>query len=111
MEKTRFVAKILLVILVVAMLGALGYILAAPKISESFTEFYILGPEGPAAGYPKELVVGQETKVIVGIANREHKTVAYRVEVSIDGARHLLILPYYYYTVNPPSKKTSLVTV
>ena len=86
-----FVDKILSVILIVAILGAFGtlvYVIAAPKIGERFTEFYILGPEGKAEGYTKELVVGEEAKVIVGIINQEHETVSYRVEVTIDGARY-----------------------
>ena len=86
-----FVDKVLSVILIVTILGAvgtLGYVIAAPKIGEKFTEFYILGPEGEAEGYPKELVVGEEGKVIIGIINQEHETVSYRVEVTIDGARH-----------------------
>ena len=91
-----FVDKILSVILIIAILGAigtLGYVFAAPKVGERFTEFYILGPEGKAEGYPKELVVGEEAKVMVGIANREHETVSYRVEVTIDGTRHSEIGP------------------
>ena len=83
--------KILSVILIVTMLGAigtLGYVFAAPKVGERFTEFYILGPEGKAEDYPKELVVGEEGRVIMGIINREHETVSYRMEVTIDGTRH-----------------------
>jgi len=86
-----FVDKSLSVILIVAILGTigtLGYVMAVPKVGEKFTEFYIIGPEGEAEGYPEELVVGEEAEVIVGIANQEHETVSYRVEVTIDGARH-----------------------
>ena len=86
-----FVDKILSVILIVAILGVFGtfgYVIAAPKIGERFTEFYILGPEGKAEGYTKELVVGEGAKVIVGIINQEYETVSYRVEVTIDGARY-----------------------
>ena len=93
--------KVLSIILIVAILGAIGtlsYVIAAPKVSERFTELYILGPEGKTEGYPKELVVGEEAKVIVGIINREHKTVSYRVEVRIDGVRNnevgLLVLEH-----------------
>ncbi|GAH84470.1 unnamed protein product, partial [marine sediment metagenome] len=41
-----------------------------------------------AADYPKELVLGEEGKVIVGIINREHETVTYQVEVAIDGVKN-----------------------
>ena len=43
------VDRILSIILIVAILGAIGtlsYVIAAPKVSERFTELYILGPEG-----------------------------------------------------------------
>jgi len=87
----NFVDKTLSVIVIVAILattGVLGYVLAAPRIEEGFTEFYILGPEGKAEGYPEELVAGEETKVIVGIINREHETMSYRLEIRIDGVKN-----------------------
>jgi uncharacterized membrane protein len=80
--------KVLSVVLVVAILGALGtlgYVIAAPKVGERFTEFYILGMEGKAADYPRELAVGEEAEVIVGIVNHEHEAVSYRLEVGIGG--------------------------
>ena len=69
-------------------IGTLGYVIATPRFGERFTEFYILGLEGKAENYPREVVVGQEAKVIVGIINRERETVSYRVEVTIDGIRY-----------------------
>jgi len=86
-----FLDKVLSVILVVAILGAIGavgYVIARPEVGERFTEFYILGPEGKAENYPKELVVGEETGVLVGIINREREIVNYYMEVQIDGVRN-----------------------
>ena len=80
--------RILSVVLIVAItgaIGALGYAITAPKVGERFTEFYILGPDGRAIDYPRELTVGEEGSVLVGIINREHGTVTYRVEVRIGG--------------------------
>ena len=82
--------KTLSVILIVAILGALaalGYTVATPGSGEKFTEFYILGAEGKAENYPKEVVVGGEVGVIVGIINQEHKTMSYRLEVRIEGVK------------------------
>ena len=82
---------ILSVILVLAILGAvgmLGYVIATPGSGEKFTEFYILGPEGKAADYPKQLEAGQEDSVIVGIVNREQEAATYTVEVAIDGVKN-----------------------
>ena len=81
---------ILSVILVLAILGAagmLGYVIATPGSGEKFTEYYILGPEGKAADYPKQLEAGQEDSVIVGIVNREQEAATYTVEVAIDGVK------------------------
>ena len=80
--------SIILTLTILGALGMLGYAIASPKVGERFTEFYIEGLEGKAADYPKELVVGEEGKVIVGIINREHETVTYRVEVTIDGVEN-----------------------
>lgn len=77
--------SVILIVAVVGVLGMLGYVLATPKIGERFSEFYILGLENKAGDYPRQLVMGQEGKVIAGIANSEHEAMSYRVEVMIDG--------------------------
>lgn len=80
--------KVLSVILVLATLGALGimgYVIATPKMGQQFTEFYILGQETNGARYPKQLLVGEEGKVVIGINNHQNRAVSYRVEVRIDG--------------------------
>ncbi|MEE8619401.1 MAG: DUF1616 domain-containing protein [Dehalococcoidales bacterium] len=88
--------KVLSIVLVTAILGALGmlfYVVAVPKLMEEFTEFYILGLEGKAADYPQRLAVGDEGKVIVGIVNHEGEEVSYRLEVRIDGEKKRNIEP------------------
>jgi uncharacterized membrane protein len=75
------VLAITVVVAILATLGTLGYVIATPKVGETFTEFYILGQDGKAANYPKELKVGEKGEVIVGIVNHEGKEVSYRVEV------------------------------
>jgi len=83
--------KVLAIILVLAILGALGvigHVIATPKAEDKFTDFYILGLEEQAADYPRELRVGEEGRVIVGIANHEYETVSYRIEVRVNGTRN-----------------------
>ena len=85
------VDKVLSIILIMAILGAMGtlsYVIVKPKVGEKFTEFYILGLEGKAIDYPRELKVGEPGEVMVGIINREHETVSYWVKVTIDGVRN-----------------------
>jgi uncharacterized membrane protein len=76
--------KALTVVLVISILSsvvALVYVVAVPRQGESFTEFYILGPSGNATDYPRNLTVGEDASVIIGIANHEHRTVTYTVEL------------------------------
>ncbi len=80
--------SIILTLTILGALGTLGYAIASPKVGERFTEFYIEGLEGKATDYPSELALGEEGKVIVGIINREHETVTYRVEVAIGGVKN-----------------------
>jgi len=74
--------KALSVTLVLSILGAiglLGYVVAAPKVGERFTEFYVLGE------YPRELAVLEEATMILTIENHEGEETSYRIEVTIDG--------------------------
>ncbi|MBC7227265.1 MAG: DUF1616 domain-containing protein [Thermoflexales bacterium] len=48
------------------------------------TEFYLLGPDGWAGGYPRRAMVGRPLTVTVGVINGEETTVDYRLEV-VDG--------------------------
>ena len=79
------VLSIILIIIIIGVLGVLLYIIITPKLGNNYTEFYVLGLGGEAAGYPMDLSVGEEERVIAGITNREHQTVNYRVEMRIDG--------------------------
>ncbi len=79
--------RVLTAVLALSIAGAIGaliYVIATPKVGERFTEFYILGPEGQAAGYPSELVVGQEARVVLGIIDQEQEAAQYRVVVTIE---------------------------
>ena len=60
----------ILIVAIVGAIGAVGYAIATPESGESLTEFYILGLEGKAENYPKEVTVGQRARVIVGIVDR-----------------------------------------
>lgn len=73
-------AYIFILLLVIAF-GAVAYtILAFPAPAERMTEFYILGDEGMAEGYPYQLNVDEPYTLIVGITNFEGSPKSYRVE-------------------------------
>ena len=81
------VPSIILVLAILGALGVLAYAIAKPKV-EKFTEFYILGLESKAVDYPEELVIGEEGKVLMVIANREQEVATYWVEVAIEGVKN-----------------------
>ncbi|MFC1984483.1 DUF1616 domain-containing protein [Chloroflexota bacterium] len=83
--------KALSIILIVVVLGALGflsYVVATPKEGVPFSEFSILGLNGRADDYPSELGVGEEAKVIGVIVNHENEMMVYRIEVKIGGVKN-----------------------
>ena len=45
----------------------------------------MLNSEGKADNYPRDLAVGEQAKVIIGVVNREHETASYVLEVKING--------------------------
>ncbi len=95
----RLVYGLLVVALLLFAIGAVA-IIVTPKPGERLTEFYILGPEGLAENYPREVILGQAFTVTVGINNLEGTWAVYRVEVS-DG--QALIGGYDQVFVNPDS--------
>ena len=75
-------------ILIMMILGALWMLIyTIPMTKTEFTEFYILGVEGNAIDHPRTLKVGDEFKVIVGIANHEGEEIRYEIEVRLDGEK------------------------
>ena len=81
--KEKVLTLVLLVILAIC-IAATIYIVVTPKIGERFTEFYILGPEGKAAGYPTKLKLGERGTVIIGVSNHEYKTMNYTIVVRFE---------------------------
>jgi len=49
------VLYVILAVVVLGTLGTIGYVFAKPGVGETFTEFYILVPEGKAINYPLQL--------------------------------------------------------
>lgn len=80
------VLSIVLALAVLGALGAIGYAIAAPRGGEGFTEFYLMGAQDKAA-YPQELRVGEKATVAVSIVNHEGETVAYRLQVIVNGVK------------------------
>ncbi|MBN2187605.1 MAG: DUF1616 domain-containing protein [Dehalococcoidia bacterium] len=79
------VLSIILTLAIAAAVGALAYVIATPRTGERFSEFYILGPQGEAVGYPGNLRLGEKGEIVLGIVNREQEEMDYQVTVVIDG--------------------------
>ncbi|HIE17772.1 MAG TPA: DUF1616 domain-containing protein [Dehalococcoidia bacterium] len=84
MGKWNKVLFIVLAVALVASIGGIVYLTVMPKEDEKFTEFYILGAEGKAEGYPEQAVVGEPVEVILGVVNHEYRLASYRVKIAID---------------------------
>ena len=102
-------------LLLVALAGV--YSLATPPQPEKFTEFYLLGTGGKAAGYPFQVSPEEEVQVTVGIVNHEHTETKYRIELEIDNdpvyTEGPLSLPHgatwekeIHFKADTPGKKT-----
>jgi uncharacterized membrane protein len=83
-SKTESTLKIFLIISFLVLVGAFGYVTVMPHEDESFTEFYVLGPQKMADNYKTEFVQGENGTYIIGITNNEHKTMNYTMEVRLD---------------------------
>jgi uncharacterized membrane protein len=82
LEKAAMAALSLAIILAT---GTVLYFLARPKVTERYTEFYVLGADGSLEGYPLEAIEGEPVVVVLGIVNVEHEDVHYRVERDVSG--------------------------
>ncbi len=79
------ILSVVLVFTILGALGILGYVVASPKTGEKFTEFYVLDEAGEMANYPRELNIGMAGNVVVRIVNHEYQDVTYRIEIRSSG--------------------------
>ena len=58
-----------------------AWIFLTPSPNQYMTEFYILGQEGLAEDYPREMIMGQILTITTGITNREGITSTYSIQI------------------------------
>lgn len=83
----RVLTWILAIALALSLAGVVYVALVPPQTGSTFSEFYLLGPNGNASGYPTTLTTNETGTVIVGISNHERKSVEYRVRVTRNGTQ------------------------
>lgn len=88
---STFVFAVSVALVVAALLYFGVSTMVAANQPARLTEFYALGAGGLVEDYPREVLVGQDVGVRIGIANHEGAAEQYRIEVRI-GA-HLLSTP------------------
>lgn len=69
-------------LLLLSLLGVVYVAVTPGSTTDPFTEFYILGPDGNASGYPTNLSVGETGTIIVGITNHEQREMQYTVALA-----------------------------
>jgi uncharacterized membrane protein len=83
-SRTQVVLSVILIIALVIAISATAYIIIKPKPGVTFTEFYILGPDGKSSNYPINLTAGQQGKVIIGVVNHEYAAISYQLVVKMN---------------------------
>lgn len=73
--------RVLGVAFVLALLVVVLFALSPVGTGDTYTEFYVLGPDGAAAEYPENVSVGEEATVRVGIRNFESQRMTYTLIV------------------------------
>lgn len=68
------------------LIGAVLFVTIVPKTVDTFTEFYVLGPDGKLTDYPERLSPGAPARLVLGFANREGKRMSYHAVVLVNGA-------------------------
>jgi uncharacterized membrane protein len=75
----RLLSVILVVIILIAITTTI-YVIASPKESEHFSEFFILGENKMAADYPSQIITGQSYPMFIGVGNHEYRNMTYTIE-------------------------------
>ncbi|HWR24773.1 MAG TPA: DUF1616 domain-containing protein [Methanosarcina sp.] len=83
-SKTEGNFRLLLVLSFLILIGIVAYISLMPQEKEPFTKFYMLGPERMANNYKTDYIKGESGTYIIGIVNKEHRTVDYTMEAKLE---------------------------
>ena len=80
-NSTDKILKIIACISIIIAVASIIYVIIIPKIGPSFTEFFILDEEGDTTNYTRNLKIGENSTINIGLINYEHKIMNYTIEV------------------------------
>lgn len=66
-------------VMLVASVAVLAWAVTTPRVGERFTQLAILGPDGMATDYPRNLTVGEDARVLLSVKSFEHELVNYTI--------------------------------
>lgn len=84
-------------VMLVASVVVLAWAVTTPRVGETFTQFAILGPDGMATDYPRNLTVGEDARVLISVKSFEHEPVNYTMVLVLTNVTD------YNYTVEESS--------
>ncbi len=68
-------------VMLVASVVVLAWAITTPRVGEKFTQLAILGPDGMATDYPRNLTIGEDGRVLISVKSFEHTTVNYTLAI------------------------------
>lgn len=81
-REKKLLDRFLIIILAAVIIGAGAVsVVTYNKNIQGYTEFYLLGENGKAEGYPRELLVGQEGSVTLVLVNKEQRQMTYQISI------------------------------
>jgi uncharacterized membrane protein len=83
-ERDERVTKVLAGAIVLSLLLVVGFALVPVGGGDPYTEFYVLGPDGTASGYPQNVTVGETAELRIGVGNFENRQLTYTFVVRTD---------------------------
>jgi uncharacterized membrane protein len=85
-ERSTQTIFIVLALVILASLFVAAANFSTPKLDQSFTEFYLIGPEEITVNYPYIVIAGQSFALKVGVTNHEGKDITYSsIEARMNG--------------------------
>ena len=73
-------------VMLVASVAVLAWAVTTPRVGETFTQLAILGPDGMASDYPRNLTVGEDARVLLSVKSFEHEPVNYTLVIVLTNA-------------------------